>query len=439
MIQQVDPSVTDDTAVEVPERAVLVGIGSDAEEISRSLDELQALADSAGAQVVGRLTQNLNKPRLTTFLGKGKLDELEALVLSLDADLVIFDAELTPGQNRNLSDRLPCKVLDRTELILDIFAQRARSREGKLQVELAQLQYTLPRLYGRGKLMSRIGGAMRGSGPIGTRGPGRTKLEVDRFRIQQRMTRIRRELREVARRREVGRAARESAGLPTISLIGYTNAGKSSLLNALAGSEEVSARDRLFETLDTTSRRVAIGEGREAIVSDTVGFVRRLPHHLVAAFKATLEEALAADLLVQVVDISDPDQHKQRQATQEVLEELGADTKPMIYALNKADLVPDLAPLEASLAETPHLRGVLTSAKTGYGIDALRKLIRESLVENLALVTLEVPYSALHLLNISPEEGRILKYEYRPDRVIAEAELVPATLGRLRAYVVAEP
>jgi len=303
-------------------------------------------------------------------------------------------------------------------------------------VELAQLQYSLPRLYGRGKLMSRIGGGMRGTGPIGTRGPGRTKLEVDRSRIQQRMSRLRKELREVARRREVSRAARQSGGLPTISLIGYTNAGKSSLLNALAGSEEVTTRDRLFETLDTISRRVSIGEGREAIVSDTVGFVRHLPHHLIAAFRATLEEALGADLLVQVIDTSDPDRDKQQEATQEVLEEIGVSEKPMVYALNKADLAADRASLENAAREHP--TAVLTSALTGYGMEGLRRLIREALVEPLASVTLEVPYSRLELLHLSPEQGRVLRYDYQPERVIAEAELTPAGLGRLRAYVVAE-
>jgi len=428
---------TDDRSTEEPpERAVVVALGREDHGMARSLAELEALAETAGAHPVARLTQALVKPKMATYIGKGKLDELEALVLSLDATLTIFDAELTPGQNRNLTDRLPCKVLDRTELILDIFAQRARSREGKLQVELAQLQYALPRLYGRGKLMSRIGGGMRGTGPIGTRGPGRTKLEVDRSRLQHRMARIRKELKEVARRREVGRAGREAAGVSTISLIGYTNAGKSSLLNALAGGEEVSVRDRLFETLDTTSRRVSVGEGREAIVSDTVGFVRHLPHHLVAAFKATLEEALAADLLVQVIDISDPDQGKQQEATQEVLDELGATDKPMVYALNKADRFGDLAELEAAAAAVPN--AAVTSATTGYGIDALRTLIRESLVEPLALVTLEVPYAAMHLLNLDPNEGRVLSYDYQPEGVVAEAELTSAALGRLRAYVVSE-
>jgi GTP-binding protein HflX len=251
------------------------------------------------------------------------------------------------------------------------------------------------------------------------------------------MARIRKELKEVASRRGISRAARENAGVPTVSLIGYTNAGKSSLLNALAGSEEVSARDRLFETLDTTSRRVDIGERREAVVSDTVGFVRHLPHHLVAAFRATLEEALAAELLVQVIDISDRDRQKQQEATREVLDELGASDKPMVYALNKADRVPDLTALEAAVAELPN--AVLTSATTGRGIDALRELIRDSLVEPLALVTLEVPYGELHRLHLAPDEGRVIGYDYQPDRVLAEAELTAAALGRLRAYVVSEP
>jgi GTP-binding protein HflX len=357
-------------------------------------------------------------------------------VLSVDGDTAVFDAELTPSQNRNLSDRLPCKVLDRTELILDIFAQRARSREGKLQVELAQLQYSLPRLYGRGKLMSRIGGGMRGSGPIGTRGPGRTKLEVDRSRVKHRMARIRRELQDVAQRREVSRAARQSAGVPSISLIGYTNAGKSSLLNALAGSEQVSVRDCLFETLDTTARRVGIGEGREAIVSDTVGFVRRLPHHLVAAFRATLEEALEAELLVQVIDASDPDQAKQQEATEAVLRDLKVEETPMVLALNKADRVPDLAGLEAAARELPH--AVAVSATTGYGLERLRALIRDNLPEPLALVTLEVPYSALSVLQVPPEQGRVLSFDYQADHVVAEAELAAAALGRLKAYVVSD-
>jgi len=416
-----------------PERAVLVALGR--HEASGSLRELEALALTAGAAPLARLVQPLDQPRTATYIGKGKLDELEALALSLDADLVVFDAELTPVQHRNLVDRLPCKVVDRTELILDIFAQRARSLEGKLQVELAQLAYALPRLTGRGKMMSRIGGGMRGSGPIGTRGPGRTKLEVDRARIQHRMHRVRKELAESARRREVSRSARQAAGLPAVSLVGYTNAGKSSLLNALAGAEEVAVRDRLFETLDTTTRRVTIAPGREATVSDTVGFVRHLPHQLVAAFHATLEEAARADLLVQVIDASDPDHERQREATREVLEELGALGTPMILAFNKVDLVSDRAALEQAIGALPN--SVAISARTGSGLDDLRHLMNALLVEAFAPVTLEVPYDALHLLWLRSEEGRVLTYQYESDRVVADAELGPAALSRLKRYIIA--
>ena len=424
----------EETGASGPELAVLVALGKPDED-SSSLEELAALVRTAGAEPVALVVQNLDHPRAATYVGKGKLDELEALALSLGADLVVFDAELRPVQHRTLVDRLPCKVLDRTELILDIFAQRARSLEGKLQVELAQLQYTLPRLTGRGKMMSRIGGGMRSSGPIGTRGPGRMKLEVDRARIQHRMHRIRKDLAEVARRRQVSRSARQEAGLPAASLVGYTNAGKSSLLNALAGGEEVSVRDRLFETLDTTTRRVTISPGRDAAVSDTVGFVRHLPHQLVAAFHATLEEALQADLLVQVIDASDSDHEKQREATWEVLRDLGALETPMIHAFNKVDLVADRATLERTMSSLPNALAI--SAKTGEGLDALRDVMNALLVEGFAPVTLEVPYAALHLLNLRSEEGRVLSYQYEAERVVADAELGPAALSRLRKYIVA--
>ncbi len=424
----------EETGASGPELAVLVALGK-TDEDSSSLEELAALVRTAGADPVARVIQNLDHPKAGTYVGKGKLDELEALALSLGADLVVFDAELTPVQHRTLVDRLPCKVLDRTELILDIFAQRARSLEGKLQVELAQLQYTLPRLTGRGKMMSRIGGGMRGSGPIGTRGPGRMKLEVDRARIQHRMHRMRKELGEVARRRQVSRSARQEAGLPAASLVGYTNAGKSSLLNALAGGEEVSVRDRLFETLDTTTRRVTISPGRDAAVSDTVGFVRHLPHQLVAAFHATLEEALQADLLVQVIDASDSDHEKQREATWEVLRDLGALQTPMIHAFNKVDLVADRATLERTMSSLPNALAI--SATTGEGLDELRDLMNALLVEGFAPVTLEIPYDALHLLNLRSEEGRVLSYQYEAERVVADAELGPAALSRLRKYIVA--
>lgn len=434
------PSVTESSSYHTDpggrERAIICSLCRSPDEVECSLQELEALVRTAGAVPVDRVLQRLEHAKLATYLGRGKLEELAATAMAEGADLAVFNDELTPIQHRNIVDQVACKVLDRTELILDIFAQRARSREGKLQVELAQLEYMLPRLTGRGKMMSRIGGGMRGTGPIGTRGPGRTKLEVDRARIQHRMTRIRKQLREVARRREVSRSARDAAGLPAISLIGYTNAGKSSLLNALAGSEQVSVRNRLFETLDTTTRRVPLGDGREAVVSDTVGFVRNLPHQLVAAFRATLEEVAEADLLIQVIDASDPDYAKQQEATHEVLEEIGAAATPMIHAFNKADLLPDVAALEFAVADLPS--PVVVSAHTGHGLDALRSLASGLLVEPMAPVTLEVPYDSLHVLEIPAGQGRVFEYRYGADRVTADAELAPAALSRLKQYVVAE-
>jgi len=420
------------------EHVIVVALGRmDDEETARSLWELEALVEAAGGMAVERVLQPLDRPTPATYIGKGKVDEIEALALSLDADIVVFDTELTPVQNRNLVDKLPCKVLDRTELILDIFAQRAQSREGKLQVELAQLQYNLPRLTGRGKMMSRIGGGARaGSGPMGTRGPGRTKLEVDRSQIQHRIARLRKTLKEVGKRRGLTRTSRQASGLPSAGLVGYTNAGKSSLLNALAGSEEVSTRNRLFETLDTTARRISLDGDREAIVSDTVGLLRDLPHHLVAAFRATLEEAAQADVLVQVIDVSDQDRDKQQAATSQVLEDLGVSDLPMVHALNKVDLVADREAVEELAESLPN--AVVTSAKTGEGIERLRAVLGALLVERLAAVTLEVPYDSLHLLNVPANQGRVLNYQYEDDRVIVEAELGAAALGRLKEYVVAE-
>ncbi len=420
------------------EHVIVVALGREGDdETERNVAELESLVEAAGGTCVMRVIQPIDRPKPATYIGSGKLEELEAQAVALDADIVVFDGELSPVQNRNLVDKLPCKVLDRTELILDIFAQRALSREGKLQVELAQLQYTLPRLTGRGTMMSRIGGGSRaGSGPMGTRGPGRTKLEIDRSRIQQRMTRLRKAIKEVGDRRELSRANRQVAGLPSVSLVGYTNAGKSSLLNALAGSDEVSTKNRLFETLDTTTRRILIGEHRETMVSDTVGFVRHLPHHLVAAFRATLLEAADADLLVQVIDASDPDREKQMAATAEVLEDLGAIETPMVFVLNKIDLVSDRSDVEAAAVE---LGGaLLMSAKTGEGIDQLRAMIASLVDDPMASVTLEVPYDSMGVLSIDPDDGRVVDFQYEDDRVIARAELGPAALGRLKAYIVAE-
>ncbi len=308
-----------------PERTVLVGIENYSGASHSAMQELLQLVRAAGASVVDVITQTRSKPHRATYVGKGKLEEIREAVKANEADMVVFNATLKPAQINNILDVLDeWKVLDRVELILDVFAQHARSREGKLQVELAQLTYLLPRLVGHGKMMSRIGGG-RVLG-IGVRGPGETKLETDRQQLRHRITQVRRELEEVASRRDTEREARRRSGLPTISIVGYANAGKSSLLNALVGSHE---------TLDPTTRRVELGEGVKVLASDTVGFLRNLPPDLIAAFRSTLEEAVQADIIVEVVDASAPEALEQHRASQQILGELEALDKPYIAALNQ--------------------------------------------------------------------------------------------------------
>ncbi|MFQ5810198.1 MAG: GTPase HflX, partial [Armatimonadota bacterium] len=418
-----------------PERAVLVALCRE-DDADERLRELASLAATAGADVVGRLLQPRDRPHPATYLGKGKLEELRALALSLDADIVVADDELRPAQLRTLSDTLDARVLDRSELILDIFAQRARSLEGKLQVELAQLSYLLPRLIGRGKEMSQIAGTGRGaSGPSGVRGPGEPRLELDRRRLRHRMTVLRRRLEQVRKRRERERAERNRGRLATVALVGYTNAGKSTLLNALAGAD-LETSSKLFQTLDPTIRRADLGDGLQVLLSDTVGFIERLPHHLIAAFRATLEEVVQAELLVHVVDASSPTALEQMMAVREVLVELEAHERPTIVALNKCDLVHDVTDLNGLTREGE--TAVRISALERAGLDELCQAIAARVSAALIAVTLHIPYDKMEMLALSHEHGRVLSSRYEADKVVAEVEVEREVYGQLREYIVSE-
>jgi GTPase len=365
----------------VLEPAVLVGLDRHGDE--SSLDELAALGDTAGAEVVGRLVQKRDGPDPTTFVGRGKLSELHGMVHAAGAGLAIFDDELTPAQLRNVEERLGVKVVDRTALILDIFALHARSKEGKAQVELAQLNYLLPRLRGWGEAMSRMGGG------IGTRrGPGETKMEVDRRRIRSRIAKLRGDLADLAKARRVKRASRERSGVPQIALAGYTNAGKSTLMNALTRADVLVA-DQLFATLDPTVRRLKLPGGRQVTVSDTVGFVRKLPHDLVEAFRSTLEEVALASLVLHVADASATDVEDQVQAVRDVLGEIGAGEIPEVLALNKVDLLSEVG---RARVQRRFPGGAQVSALTGEGLEDLLAAVDAALPAPPVEVELLVPY-----------------------------------------------
>jgi len=418
-----------------PERAVVVGLEDFAGAGHAAMQELLQLVRAAGASVVDVVMQTRRKPDRATYVGKGKLQEIKENVAANEADMVVFNATLRPAQINNILDVLDdCKVLDRVELILDVFAQHARSREGKLQVELALLTYLLPRLVGHGKMMSRIGGG-RALG-IGVRGPGETKLEMDRLRLRQRITRLRRQLEEMGRRRETERAARHESGLPLVGIIGYTNAGKSSLLNALAGSEQVEAHDRLFETLDPTVRRVELGDGVSILASDTVGFIRDLPPNLIASFRSTLEEAVQADVLIEVIDASDPEALQQHRTSEEILGELQALDKPYVAALNKWDLVPDPEPTWQRLRRLPN--AIRISATDGYGLEELKLCIKELVAERRKSATVRLPYDRLELLDMIHQRGHVVSQEYEADYVEAQVEVDAEMLAKLEPFVMGE-
>jgi len=403
------------------ERVILVGVavGGSIEATERSLEELRRLTETAGAEVVDATLQRRTRPDAGTFVGKGKVLEVAEMVKAQGADTVIMDDELSPGQLRRLEELVDAKVIDRTALILDIFAQHATSREGKAQVELAQLNYLLPRLRGWGESLNRMGGG------IGTRrGPGETKMEVDRRRIRRRITRLHRDLAEMAKTRDVKRRGREQAGLPGVALAGYTNAGKSTMLNRLSGAG-VLVEDKLFSTLDPTTRRLDLPAGRSVTLTDTVGFIAKLPHDLVEAFKSTLEEVALADLVVHLVDAAQPDPVAQVEAVRKVLTEVGAGDVPELLVLNKGDLVDDLsrARLMRQFPGAP-----LISAATGEGIDELLIEVAARLPHPDVYLTAVLPFQRGDLLDRAYREGEVLEVEHRPEgtRLVVRA---PAALA----------
>jgi len=352
------------------EKVLLVGVQTNRgtrQQVEESLQELAALTDTAGAVVSDMVIQNLPRPQPRYYIGEGKVFEISQIVSEKGIDLIIFDEELSPSQQRNLEDTIGVRVIDRTCLILDIFARRARSREGKIQVELAQLNYLLPRLTGRGVMMSRLGGG------IGTRGPGETKLEMDRRRIKERISKLKRDLEVVRKTRELHRKKRETYHIPVISLVGYTNSGKSTLFNFITKSS-VLAEDKLFATLDPTTRLVKLNGANKFFLIDTVGFIRKLPHQLVESFKATFEEILASDLLVNVVDVSSPSFEEHIRVVMNTLKEMNANNIPVITAFNKIDIVDDVEYVNRVVES--YGNSVIISAVTGIGVNRLIELIR---------------------------------------------------------------
>jgi GTP-binding protein HflX len=418
------------------ERVVLVGVWTEGTVVDaeNSLAELAALAETAGSQVLDGLMQRRNRPDPSTYIGRGKVSEVRDVVLATGADTVICDGELSPSQLRTLEAETKVKVIDRTALILDIFAQHAKSREGKAQVELAQLQYLLPRLRGWGEAMSRQAGGRVGSqgGGIGLRGPGETKLETDRRRINTRISRLKREIAAMRTIRDTKRGSRRRNGVPAVAIAGYTNAGKSSLLNRLTGAG-VLVEDALFATLDTTTRRTRTAEGRVYTLSDTVGFVRHLPHQLVEAFRSTLEEVADADLVLHVVDGAHADPEEQVRAVREVLAEVGAEKVPELLVVNKTD-----AADEETLLRLKRLwpSAVFASARTGAGLDEVRAAIEARLPWPAIEVHARVPYGRGDLLARVHGRGEVLASEHTAEGTVLRARVDEALAAELRPYLI---
>lgn len=395
---------------QVKEKVILVGVSTDDhDDTEKSLDELEELASTAGAVTVGRVVQNLSQIHPVTYVGKGKLDEIKDLLWETEATGIICDDELSPIQLGNMEDALNTKIMDRTLIILDIFANRASTNEGKIQVELAQLKYRQSRLVGLGKSLSRLGGG------IGTRGPGEKKLEMDRRLIKGRIAQLNRELKDVKRHREVTREQRSRNQVPVIAIVGYTNAGKSTLLNTLTGAD-VLEEDKLFATLDPTTRNLKLPSKQEVLLTDTVGFIRKLPHHLIEAFKSTLEEAKYADIILHVVDASNPQMDEQMYIVYETLMNLEVKNKPVITAFNKQDKVDG----EVILRDFKADHVVNISAKTGEGLENLQNVIEEVLRKQKILIEQLYPYAYAGKIQLIRKYGELLEEEYREEGIFAK-------------------
>ena len=407
-------------------RAILAGL-SVSEDITRSMEELAGLAEAAGAEVLGRMTQNLDRPERATFIGKGKVAELAEMCENMEADMVIFNDELSGIQLRNLEEKIGIKVIDRTILILDIFAERAVSGEGKLQVELAQLQYRLPRLTGFGNSLSRLGGG------IGTRGPGEKKLETDRRHISKRMNEIKSEIAKLRNSRSVQRAKREESEIPVVALVGYTNSGKSAMMNKILETADKSEKavfekDMLFATLDTSHRSIKLENNNEFILIDTVGFVSKLPHSLISAFKATLEEVVSADLLLHIIDISFEGYDFQVDVTDRVLKEIGAGEKEKLLVYNKIDLAGEGA-IHVHAGES-----IYVSARTGENIDALLEKIKAKIFSGRVKATLLIPYDRGDITSYLCDKAEVFSMDYIDSGVLFNVEVTNADYSRLKQY-----
>lgn len=405
------------------EIAVLAGVNTGEYDADASMAELEELAKTAGAEVAATVIQKKDKPNPATYLGDGKIAEIKELCEKYDADLLIFDGELSPSQQRNIEDITDMAVIDRTALILDIFAARAASSEGKIQVELAQLNYRLPRLAGQGKSLSRLGGG------IGTRGPGESKLESDKRHIHRRIDALENELKEIEKRRNMLRGRRKKSGTATVAIVGYTNAGKSTLMNALTDAG-VLAQDKLFATLDPTARALTLNDGRKVMLVDTVGLVRRLPHQLVDAFKSTLEEAVDADVILNVCDASSDECAEHLKVTNNLLTELGCENKPIVSVLNKSDLVADAYSL-ATIGNT-----VIISAKDKVGLDKLLKAIQNALPPIMQHVKLLIPFNEGSLTSLIRQYGMIKHESYTPQGIKLDAAIDNGLLQKCEKYVI---